>query len=130
MVKKTRLFSDLDLNFTPHPVTGDIVRKLDDNSIKQALKNLILIKNFEKPFHSDIGTPVSALLFEPLTPVTALMVRRAIIDQVSNFEPRVVLLDVEVIASDEQNSLYVSIVFRIVNSERPITLDMTLERTR
>lgn len=130
MAKTTRIFSDLDLNFKPHPVTGDLVRKLDDNAIKQALKNLILIKNFEKPFHSDIGTPVSALLFEPLTPVTALMVRRAIIDQVSNFEPRVVLLDVEVIASEEQNSLYVSIVFRIVNSERPITLDMTLERTR
>lgn len=130
MAKTARLFSDLDFNFTPHPVTGDLVRRFDDNAIKQSLKNLIMIKNFEKPFHSDIGTPVSALLFEPLTPVTALMVRRAIIDQISNFEPRVVLLDVEVIASEEQNSLYVSIVFRIVNSERPITLDMTLERTR
>lgn len=130
MAKTARLFSDLDFNLTPHPVTKDLVRRLDDNAIKQALKNLIMIKNFEKPFHSDIGTPVSALLFEPLTPVTALMVRRAIVDQISNFEPRVVLLEVDVIASEEQNSLYVSIVFRIVNSERPITLDLTLERTR
>ena len=130
MAKATRLFSDLDLNFSPHPVTGDLVRKFDDNAIKQSLKNLIMTKNNERPFHSEIGSPIPGLLFEPLTPVTALMVRRSIIDLISNFEPRVELIEVEVIASDDNNSLYVSITFKIVNSERPITLDLALERTR
>ena len=130
MAKTTRLFSDLDLNFSPHPVTGDLVRKFDDNAIKQSLKNLIMTKNNERPFHSEIGSPIPGLLFEPLTPVTALMVRRSIIDLISNFEPRVELIEVEVIASDDNNSLYVSITFKIVNSERPITLDLALERTR
>lgn len=130
MAKSSRVFSDLDLNFTPHPVTGDLVRKFDDNAIKQSVKNLIMTKNHERPFHSEIGSPIPALLFEPLTPVTALMVRRSIIDLISNFEPRVDLLSVDVIPSEDNNSLYVSITFKIVNSERPVTLDLALERTR
>lgn len=130
MARNTRVFSDLDLNFTPHPVTGDLVRRLDENAIKQSLKNLIMTGHFERPFHSEIGSPIPSLLFEPMTPLTSLMIRRSIIDLVSNFEPRVSLLDVEAIQSPENNSIYVSIVFKIVNTERPLTLDLVLERTR
>lgn len=130
MARNTRLFSDLDLNFRPHPVTGDVVIKKDEEAIKQALKNLIQIRNYEKPFHSEIGSPIRQALFEPLTPMTTLIVRRTIIDLVSNFEQRVKLINVEVIASPENNSLYVNIVFRIVNTERPLQLEFMLERTR
>jgi hypothetical protein len=38
MARSTRTFSDLDLNFTAHPVTEDISRRFDDNAIKAALK--------------------------------------------------------------------------------------------
>lgn len=130
MARNTRVFSDLDLNFTPHPVTGDLVRRLDENAIKQSLKNLIMTGHFERPFHSEIGSPIPSLLFEPMTPLTSLMIRRSIIDLVSNFEPRVSLLDVEAIQSPENNAIYVNIVFKIVNTERPLTLDLVLERTR
>ena len=130
MVNKTRIFSDLDLNFKPHPVTGDITLKYDENAIKQSLKNLLQLRHFEKPFHSEIGSPLRELLFEPITPLTQFMARRTIIDVVANFEPRVELIDVDVIASDENNALYISITFKIVNTERPQTLEFVLERTR
>jgi len=130
MARNTRTFSDLDLNFHPHPVTGDLTQKYDENAIKQSIKNLLQIRHYEKPFHSEIGSPLRELLFEQFNPLTEKMARRAIIDIISNFEPRVYILDVEVIASDENNSLYINVVFRIVNTERPITLDFLLERTR
>lgn len=130
MARNTRNFSDIDLNFTPHPVTKDLVRRVDEAAVKHSLKNLILTRNFERPFHSEIGSPVRELLFDLITPMTALMIRRAIIDLISNFEPRVVLLDVEAIASPDNNSVYINITFKIVNTERPLTLDFALERTR
>lgn len=128
--RKTRVFQDLDLNFTPHPVTKDIVKKFDENAIKQSLKNLILTRNYERPFHSEIGSPVRALMFDLVTPLTALTVKRAIVDVVNNFEPRVELMEVEPVISPDNNSLYVSIVFKIRNTEKPVTLDLLLERTR
>ena len=130
MARYTRVFSDLNLNFTPHPVTGDISLKYDEESIKQSLRNLLQIRHYEKPFHSEIGSPLRELLFELITPMTGAIARRAIIDLVANFEPRVNLIDVDVIPSPENNSLYVNITFKIVNTELPLSLELILERTR
>ena len=130
MARNTRIFSDLDLNFTKHPVTGDITRRYDENAIKQSVKNLLLTRNFERPFHSEIGSPVRALLFELPGPMFTIMLQRAIIDVINNFEPRVEIIDVKVNDSIDANEVYVSLEFKIINTERPITLDLALERTR
>ena len=130
MARNTRTFSDLDLNFTAHPVTKDITRRFDENAIKTSLRNLILTSNYERPFHSEIGSPIKRLLFEPATPMTQVMIKKAVEDTVINFEPRVQLLEVDVNVSGDNNTVYVSIYFKIVNTERPLSLDLVLERTR
>ena len=130
MARNTRTFSDLDFNFTAHPVTGDIVRRYDESAIKNSLKNLILTSNYERPFHSEIGSPVKRLLFEPATPMLQVMLQRAIADTVNNFEPRVELLNVDVVVSEDTYEVYVTIEFQIINTTAPLTLDLTLERTR
>jgi phage baseplate assembly protein W len=130
MATNTRTFSDLDLNFTAHPVTKDITMRYDENAIKTSLKNLILTSNYERPFHSEIGTPIKRLLFEPMSPMTDLLIRQAIIDTINNFEPRVNLLDVTCKSSEDTNNVFVSITFKIVNTVTPISLTVALERTR
>jgi phage baseplate assembly protein W len=130
MARNTRIFSDLDLNFTAHPVTKDVTRRFDENAIKTSLKNLILTSNFERPFHSEIGSPIKRLLFEPASPMLEALITKAITDVVNNFEPRVILIDVTSQVSEDTNSVNVSIEFKIINTERPITLDLVLERTR
>lgn len=130
MARNTRVFSDLDLNFTKHPVTGDISRRYDENAVKSSLKNLILTSNYERPFHSELGSQVRALLFEPATPMTRALLERSIEDLISNYEPRVELIDVQANVSDDNNAVYVRVEFKIVNTERPLTLDIALERTR
>lgn len=130
MARNTRIFSDLDLNFTAHPVTGDITRRYDDNAIKQSVKNLLLTRNFERPFHSEIGSPIRQLLFDNPGPLFNVMLQRAVIDVINNFEPRVNIIDVKVDDYSDANEVYVTLEFTIVNTERPITLDLALERTR
>ena len=130
MARNTRTFSDLDLNFTAHPVTGDVSMRYDDNAIKAAVKNLVLTQNYERPFHSEIGSPLHSLLFDLATPMLAVSLKRVITDLINNFEPRVNLTNVDVQVSPDNNSVYVSIYFTILNTQRPITLDLVLERTR
>jgi phage baseplate assembly protein W len=111
-------------------VTGDIVRRFDENAIKTSLKNLIMTANYERPFHSEIGSPIKRLLFEPVTPMLEVMLRRSIIDTIDNFEPRVQVLDVIVVVSEDEYDVSVTIEFQILNTNQPLTLDLTLERTR
>lgn len=130
MARNTRTFSDLDLNFTAHPVTGDLTRKFDEAAIKQAVKTLVLTSNYERPFHSDVGSQIRGLMFEPITPMLNMLIKRAIIDVITNHEPRVRLIDVLVRFSPDQNDAYVTIEFTIVNTTRPLQIDLVLTRTR
>ena len=128
--RNTRIFSDLDLNFDAHPVNGDIVKKYDENAIKQSIKNLILTQNYERPFHSEIGSQIKSLLFELPTSMTASLVKRQIIDTITNFEPRANILDVTVLLDSQNNGIYCTIVFTVLNTTTPVSVDLFLERTR
>jgi len=128
--KVVRTYKDLDLNFTAHPVTGDVTRLYDENAIKRSVRNLLLTNNFERPFHSEIGSQIRAMLFEPVSPMMSGAIRRMIIDTITTFEPRVTLNDVIVTINPDNNAAYVSLTFTIVNTFSPIKLDVIIERTR
>jgi len=130
MPTNTRTFADLDLNFTAHPVNKDVAIKYDEQAIKQSVRNLILTKNFERPFHSEIGCQVRGMLFEPVTEMATAVIKRSIVDVIRNYEPRVLLVDVFVLVRPDENYVDIRIVFKIINTATPIELTLTLERTR
>jgi phage baseplate assembly protein W len=130
MANNTRTFSDLDLNFTKNPVTKDVTRRYDEDAVKNSIKNLVLTSNYERPFHSEIGSPIRQLLFEPATPMLGAMLKRSIEDLINTFEPRVNLIDIICVVAEDDYTIDVSIEFTILNTTAPITLDLTLQRTR
>ena len=130
MAKNTRTFTDIDLNFTKHPVTNDVAVRIDDAAIKASIKNLVMTANYERPFHSELGSQLPGLLFEPASPITALMIQKAISQTIINYEPRVSLIDVAVKFSPDNNIVYATIEYKIVNTSTPQTVNLTLQRTR
>jgi len=130
MARYTRVFSDIDLNFIANPVSGDVSKKLDENAVKQSIKNLLLTNHYERRFHPEIGSSIRGLLFEPYSPLTKAMLERAIINTIENYEPRVVLIAVEITGNPDNNTLFATVRFRIVNTSTPISLGILLDRTR
>lgn len=126
----TRTFVDIDASFTPNPVTGDLAVRIDDQAIKFAVRSLIMTNYYERPFHSNIGSPVNALMFSNMGPNFKSILRQSITDTINNFEPRVDVLEIKVDDSPDNNRVYVSIIFKIKNTERPIEVGLTLTRTR
>ena len=130
MARNTRTFIDFDLNFTKHPVTQDVAMKYDEEAIKASVRNLVLTQNYERPFHSEIGSQIRGLLFEPSGPMLNIMLKRAIEDTIINFEPRVQLEDVLVNIRSDEYTVEVTIYFTILNTNRPVQVDLILTRTR
>lgn len=130
MANNTRVFKDFDIGFIKNPATKDIYAKFDENAIKNSIKNLLLTRHYERPFHSEIGSNMSKLLFELNTPGTIALIRQEIFDVLTNFEPRVRIIDIEIRYSEDALVLYVTLTFRILNSTKPIVLELTLDRTR
>lgn len=125
-----RKYSDLDLNFTAHPVTKDVSKKLNENAIAASIRNLLLTSHYERLFNPDIGSNLKKLLFEPIDNVTTSIIQDMIFETIRNYEPRVTIQEV-VAAPNYENQRYdVYITFFVNNTLEPITVSFFLERIR
>lgn len=121
-------YKDFNINFTSHPNTGDISMVSDEKAISQSMKNLILTDEYEIPFLPRQAGNIRALLFDLLDPLTAYDVKLRIKTVLENYEPRIDLLDVKVKKDDDNNGLFVDIVFRAKISTQNITVQFYLDR--
>ena len=128
------LFDVSKLNATNTEFTysspGDVSIKTDANAIKASIKHLVLTMNYERHFNSKVGSQVKAIMFEPASPMTEILLRRTIEDTITAFEPRVNILDIVINMDIENHSANISIYFQIVNTTQPLRIDLVLERTR
>lgn len=123
-------YSDLDFSFFRNPVTDDVAKKNDDNAIKQALKNLVLLRRFDSPFHPEICSQVTDSLFENFTPLSATILKRAITYTIENFEPRVTVNTVTITDDSIRNRIAVTINYTIVATGQQSSYSFDLNRTR
>ena len=127
-LKRSRSFKDFSVNFARNPFTDDLSVVNNDNSIKQAVKNIILTSPGEKPFQPLIGSSVNRLLFEPLDAFTADTIAEEIRTTINQYEPRVALTRVDVTPIYENNKLNVSLEYRIVGLPIVETIEFVLQR--
>ena len=107
--KKSRSFKDVGMNFRLNANTKDVAAVINDNAIKQSIRNLILTVPGEKPFQPSIGSRVSELLFEPLDNFTSDAVRQEVINTIQQYEPRVTLTSVDINTRFSENAFDVVI---------------------
>ena len=125
---ESRSFKDLSVGFTRNANTKDVAIVKNDNAIKQAVKNLILTVPGEKPFQPDIGSRISELLFEPLDPFTSISIKEEVINTISQYEPRVRIVNVFVKANFDKNSFDVELRYQIVGLPPVESIEFVLQR--
>jgi len=130
ITKKRVLYSDFDKDLIQHPVSGDVSRKLNEESIKESIRNLILTDRGERLFQPEIGSDIRAMLFENIDSNTLDTIRTMIYNTIESYEPRCQLLGVDVGGRTDGNELKVSITFAVQNIEQPTTLTVLLNRVR
>ena len=59
----SRIYKDLNLNFSANPVTQDVTTVTDVISVKRSIRNLLLTNHYDRPFHPEIGSNIQHLLF-------------------------------------------------------------------
>ena len=133
--KTTFLYKDISLYFTKNPVTGDVTEVTDVQDIKRAVRNLVLTNRFDHPFHPEIASRVRESLFEMFTPITINIIRNAIVEILTIYEPRVFVTAVEVADPEysymDQNTLPIKIFFTLQNAPETLEeVNVVLERIR
>ena len=124
------LYSDLDLRFNPNPVTGDVSFSFDDQAVIRSVRNLLSTKPFERLWQPDLGSEIDSLLFEPITPLTGSLLQDEIVRTITNFEPRVTIASLNVVAKPDQEAYSVNLYFYIGNNTAPTGINIILQRAR
>tara|TARA_B100000085_G_C18467553_1_gene481629 strand:- start:170 stop:601 length:432 start_codon:yes stop_codon:yes gene_type:complete len=129
--RNSRQYTDLDLFFGKKSSDSDISKVTDVQAVKRSIRNLVLLNHYEKPFHPEIGSGVRDMLFELMTPTTAVILTRKIEDVINNFEPRARLVAVRAFPDLDNNAYNVSVEFYVLNTPTELVdLTILLERLR
>ena len=128
--RSARIYKALNLDFQINTATKDIQKITDVESVKRAVRNLVNLNHYEKPFHPEIGSNLRAMLFENMTPQMNVLISRQIEELIQNYEPRARLIQVKTLPLFDRNAYAVSINFQVVNQPEPVVVETLLERLR
>ena len=130
MAKASNTSRDLDINFDRNPLSGDVSVRTDEEAIKRSLRNLLLLRRGEKPFHPEISSGIQDLLFELVDPIMVIELKRRIADAIRLYEPRVKDAAVDVADVIDRNEIRITIRFTIRNVQSVFSTTVALKRLR
>ena len=127
----SRSFKDISLSFEPHPVTKDLAILKNERAISRSIRNIVETIPSERYFDPDFGSDVRSSLFENIDFGIVGVVESQILESITNYEPRVDNVQVEVLPEYDNNSLEVTVIYDIIGQDLP-TQEYTfiLEATR
>jgi phage baseplate assembly protein W len=123
------IYSDLDIFFRKHPITGDVVRKTDTDAIKRSVRNIVLTNKFERPFKPNFGGSIRNLLFELNTDRQLNRMKITLAKEIETLEPRVSNVQVA-LSNQDNNKLDMTIFYNIINGSPNQEIEINVSRTR
>ena len=127
-LKPSRSYRDLSYTFKINPLRKDLNILKDENAIKRSLLNIFSYRKGEKFFNSSFGSGIPDLLFEPFDFATAGTLKNEVSLLISQYEPRVNLLEVIVDLNEAEYTYDVEIVYTIPDTS-PQSFRTTLSLT-
>jgi phage baseplate assembly protein W len=125
-----RAYKDVSLTFAKNPITNDVVAVTGAAAVKRSLRLLLSLDTGETPFLPEFGTRLRQLLFEPIDPITTVMLREEIETTIVAFEPRVAIRQLTVTPSADEFTYEINLLFTLINQTQPLTLTLYLSRLR
>jgi phage baseplate assembly protein W len=130
MATINKVYSDIDFTFTKKPVTADVALSYDSQAVSRSIRNLLNTKNYDRLFNPDLGSKLSGLLFENMSPVLSVSIENMIRNMIDTYEPRARLQSIKVTPRPDLNAYAVTVSFYTENATLPTTITILLERNR
>ena len=124
-------FRDISMTFQNNPLNSDLIALKNETAIARSIRNIVFTLPGEKFFNPNFGSRVSRSLFENVDEISASIINDEIRNSINNFEPRVILIDVQTIPDFDNGAFDVIIIYRVVGVDIPAQqLEFVLQPTR
>jgi phage baseplate assembly protein W len=128
--RSQEFFSDFKKNLEQVPGRADISRVINENAVKESIKNLVMTDRGERLMQPNIGCDIRGSLFENIDPNTILILEQNIKSTLRTYEPRCIVKEVQVLANIDTNDLKVKVVFSVINTTTLSSVTIDLNRVR
>ena len=126
-----KAFRDISASFQVNPLTTDLIAIKNETAIARSIRNLVHTQKGEKFFRPNLGSNVTALLFENVDTLTASSIKTEIELLIKNYEPRVNLNFVSIIPNYDSGEFEAIINYNIIGIDvLPQQLSYALQPTR
>lgn len=128
------IYSDFDVTFRRHAVTGDVVKKTNAEDIRQSLFLLLKTNFYERKWHPEIGSYLNRLLFNQDDDYIKDIMKDQIKNLIDSYEPRIVVSDIRVgyasIEDEARGRITIKIYYtiKIINYRDEYTYTITRVR--
>lgn len=109
------IYSDIHSEFTKDTNTKDLQKVTNLDAIKNALRNILRTKKLERRMIPTFGASLEQVLFEPIDETTAKMIGSILYDELLMWEPRIKLINIEVIARPDDLQYKINIEYEIIS---------------
>jgi hypothetical protein len=129
-IARQATYKDLDFTFKQNPNTNDVGIKKDNAAIIQSCLNILRTNHGERPFNWNFGANLRSYLFENMSQITAANISTSINTALTNWEPRIEILNTNIQAKASENDVHITVTGRVKSSNEVIDITTTIERLR
>lgn len=126
--KSLKKYKDIDLTFRVHPMTNELSTLKDGRAINQSLTNILQLLKKDRPFEPQRTPNIRNLLFEPVAGGEAATLRQRIKMAITQMEPRVKIMALEVIPQPNENRYQIILQYRIRETGQEVEFRDVLRR--
>lgn len=123
-------YSDVNLDFIPHPLTGNLNPKINVDSIRQAIKVLFLLNPFDVPFNQSSFVNLRHYLFENINHLTISNMVKRIEWSIKTYEKRVKFISAKAVPFDSDDGFEVTVTYQIKALNITDTFTQQFQRIR
>lgn len=128
--RSQEFYSDFSKNLEQIPGRTDLSRRINESSVRESIKNIVLTNKGERLFQPDFGCDINASLFENIDANTIIILKDNIRKAIGTYEPRCIVKAVEIIADIDTNNIQATVLFSVINTSNTSSLTIDLVRER
>ena len=124
-------YADFHMNLDINAVTGQLSRITNEEAVKQAIVNLVLTGQKERPYQTWIGSRIKQSLFDNMDDeLTIDNIKNSIKECIDNNDVRAKVLKINIEPNIDKNGYAVEVIFSIINIQQPVSAQFFLSRVR
>lgn len=107
------IYKDINENLELDSVKRDFAAYYDVAAVNNSLVNLIRIRKGERQYNMDYGLDLEQFLYEPINSATARSIGERIKGAIKRWEPRISLININLIPDIENNQYNIIVLYSI-----------------